>query len=104
MANFEEHVNAPRPAEGVVALAGPSVALRGTSGPGTVASPRDQEPPPLRDLAAAEPASQSAAVTPPAALGSRSKLAGQRALGDPGFGYRRIRTVRYRGILSDDRR
>ena len=97
MAGFEEHVNAPRPAEGVVAATGPSVALRGTSGPGTVASlPRDpaaaepasqsaavtppaalesatsppQEPPPLRDPAAAEPASQSAAVTPPAALES----------------------------------
>jgi hypothetical protein len=104
--------NAPRPATGVVAAAGPSVALPGTSGPGSVASlPRDpaaaepalqsaavappaalgsvasppqeqlppqgivvappQGPPPLpRDPAAAEPASQSAAVTPPAALGS----------------------------------
>jgi hypothetical protein len=55
--------NAPRPATGVVAAAGPSVALPGTSGPGSVASlPRDS--------AAAEPASQSAAVTPPTALGS----------------------------------
>jgi hypothetical protein len=55
--------NAPRPAAGVVAAAGPSVALPGTSGLGTVASlPRDP--------AAAEPASQSAAVTPPAAPGS----------------------------------
>jgi hypothetical protein len=65
---FEEQVkkysaiwNAPRPAAGVVAAAGPSVALPGTSDPGTVASlPRDP--------AAAEPASQSAAVAPPAAL------------------------------------
>jgi hypothetical protein len=67
---FEEQVkkytaiwNAPRPAEGVVAAAGPSVVLPGTNGPGTVASlPRDP--------AAAEPASQSAAVAPPAAPGS----------------------------------
>jgi hypothetical protein len=67
---FEEQVkkysaiwNAPRPAAGVVAAAGPSVALPGTSDPGTVASlPRNP--------AAAEPASQSAAVAPPAALGS----------------------------------
>jgi hypothetical protein len=58
---FEEQVkkytaiwNAPRPAEGVVAAAGPSVALLGTNGPGTVA----------------EPALQSAAVAAPAALGS----------------------------------
>jgi hypothetical protein len=63
---FEEQVNkysaiwnAPRPAAGVVAAAGPSVALPATSDPGTVASlPRDP--------AAAEPASQSAAVAPPA--------------------------------------
>jgi hypothetical protein len=102
MAGFEEQVkkhtaiwNAPRPAEGVVAAAGPSVVLLGTNGPGTVASlPRDpaapepvlqsaavtplaapgsvtsppHEPPPLP--AAAEPALQSAAVTPPAAPGS----------------------------------
>jgi hypothetical protein len=61
---FEEQVkkytaiwNAPRPATG------PSVALPGTSGLETVASlPRNP--------AAAEPASQSAAVAPPAALGS----------------------------------
>ena len=63
---FEQQVkiwNAPRPATGVVAAAGPSVALPGTSGPGSVASlPRDP--------AAAEPAVQSAAVAPPAALGS----------------------------------
>jgi hypothetical protein len=53
--------NAPRPATGVVAAAGPSVALPGTSGPGSVASlPRDP--------AAAEPA--FAAIAPPAALGS----------------------------------
>jgi hypothetical protein len=55
--------NAPRPATGVVAAAAPSVALPGTSGPETVASLR-------RDPAAAEPASQAAAVTPPAAPGS----------------------------------
>jgi hypothetical protein len=67
---FEEQVkkytaiwNAPRPAEGVVAAAGPSVALPGTNGPGTVASLP-------RDTAAPEPALQSAAVAPPAALGS----------------------------------
>jgi hypothetical protein len=67
---FEEQVkkytaiwNAPRPAEGVVTAAGPSVVLPGTNGPGTVASlPRDP--------AAPEPASQSGAVAPPAALGS----------------------------------
>ena len=67
---FEEQVkkytaiwNAPRPATGVVAAAGPSVALPRTSGPGTVASlPRDP--------AAAELALQPAAVAPPAALGS----------------------------------
>jgi hypothetical protein len=67
---FEEQVkkytaiwNAPRPATGVVAAAGPSVALPGTSGLETVASlPRDP--------AAAEPALQPAAVAPPAALGS----------------------------------
>jgi len=53
--------NAPRPAMGVVAAAGPSVALPGMSGPGSVASlPRDP--------AAAEPA--FAAIAPPAALGS----------------------------------
>jgi hypothetical protein len=55
--------NAPRPATGVVAAAGPSVALPGASGPGSVASlPRDP--------AAAEPA--FAAIAPPAALGSIS--------------------------------
>jgi hypothetical protein len=67
---FEEQVkkytaiwNAPRPATGVVAAAGPSVASPGTSGLETVASlPRDP--------AAAEPALQPAAVAPPAALGS----------------------------------
>jgi hypothetical protein len=88
--------NAPRPADGVFAAAGRSVALPGANGPGTVASSRDpaaegpvsqsaavtppaaranvtsppQEPPPLRDSAASEPAPQSAAVVPPAALGS----------------------------------
>jgi hypothetical protein len=81
---FEEQVkkytaiwNAPRPAVSVVAAAGPSVALPGTNGPGTVASPAlgsvtapPQEQPSPRDPAAAEPALQSAAVTPPAALGS----------------------------------
>jgi hypothetical protein len=67
---FEEQVkkytaiwNAPRPATGVVAAAGPSVALPGTSGLGTVASLS-------RDTAAAEPALQSSAVAPPAARGS----------------------------------
>jgi hypothetical protein len=65
MAGFEEYGNAPRPAEGVVAVPGvsASVALRGTSGPGTLASLP-------RNLAAAEPAPQSAAVTPLAALES----------------------------------
>jgi len=59
--------NVPRPATGVVAAAGPSVALPGTSGPGSAASlPRDP--------AAAEPALQSAAVTPPATLGSVTPL------------------------------
>jgi cell division topological specificity factor len=65
MAGFEEYGNAPRPAEGVVAVPGvsASVALRGTSGPGTLVSlPRNP--------AAAEPAPQSAAVTPLAALES----------------------------------
>jgi hypothetical protein len=70
MAGFEEQVkkftaiwSAPRPAEGVAAAAGPSVVLPGTNGRGTVASlPRDP--------AAPEPVLQSAAVTPPAALGS----------------------------------
>ena len=45
---FEEQVkkytaiwNAPRPAEGVVAVAGPSFALPGANSPGTVESPRD---------------------------------------------------------------
>jgi cell division topological specificity factor len=80
--------NAPHPAEGVVAAAGPSVVLQEMSGPETVASlPRDpaaaepvlqsatvtgsvtsspHEPPP----AAVDPILQSAAVTPPATLGS----------------------------------
>jgi hypothetical protein len=98
---FEEQVkkytaiwNAPRPTTDVVAPAGLTVPLRGTSGLETAAS-RDlaaaelaltaavappavqgsvtsspQEPPPLRDPAVAEPVSQSIAVTPPAALGS----------------------------------
>jgi cell division topological specificity factor len=97
MAGFEEHVIAPRPAGGVVVETGPLVALRGTSGPGTVLSlPEDpaaaepasqsaalpplaalesamsppQELPPVRDPAAAEPAAQSAAVAPAATLGS----------------------------------
>jgi hypothetical protein len=94
--------NAPRPAEGVVAAAGLSLALPGTNGP-AVESPRDpavpvpalqsalgsvmspppeplplrgsvtvppQELPPLLDSAAQASASQSAAVTPPAGLGS----------------------------------
>jgi hypothetical protein len=101
---FEEQVkkytaiwNAPRPADGVFARAGRSVALPGANGPGTVAPSRDpaaeepvsqsaavtppaartnitspppQEPPLLRDSVASEPAPQSAAVVPPAALGS----------------------------------
>src|SRR5262249_12888268 len=93
MAGFEEQVNAPRPAEGVVAATGPSVALPRMRAAGTVGSlPRDaagrepvsqsaaitlldaagtvtsspREPPP----AAAEPVLQSAGVTPPATLGS----------------------------------
>jgi hypothetical protein len=51
--------NAPRPADGVFAAAGRSVALPGANGPGTVASSGDP--------AAEGPVSQSAAVTPPAA-------------------------------------
>jgi hypothetical protein len=94
------------------AAAGPSVALPGTDGRGTVASlPRDpaapepasqsaavtppaaprsvtsppHEPPPPR--AAADPASQSAAVTPPAALGSVTSLPQEQPpLRDPAAG------------------
>jgi hypothetical protein len=66
---FEEQVkkyaaiwNAPRPADGVVAAAGPSVALLEANGPGMLASlPRQP--------AAAESASQSAAVAPQTRLG-----------------------------------
>jgi hypothetical protein len=87
MAGFEEQVkkftatwNAPRPAEGVAAATGPSVALPGTNGRGTVASlPRDP--------AAPEPALQSAAVTPPAALGSVTSLPQEQPpLRDPAAG------------------
>src|SRR4029077_9913432 len=54
--------NAPHPADGVAAAAGPSVVLQGMSGPGTVASlPRDP---------AAALASQSAVVNPQATLES----------------------------------
>ena len=100
---FEEQVkkytaiwNAARPADGVFAVAGRSVALPGANGTGTVAPLRDssaeepvsqsaavtplaaradvtsppQEPPLLRGPAAAEPGSEPAAVTAPAALGS----------------------------------
>jgi hypothetical protein len=57
MAGFEEQVNGPRPAEGVVATTGPSVVLPRESDSGTVGSlPRDP--------AASEPVSQSAAITP----------------------------------------
>jgi cell division topological specificity factor len=97
MAGFEEQVNAPLPAEGVVAAAGTLVVSPGTSSPGTVAqstavtppaapasttSPQkplplrgsvidpSQELPPPRDPTAAEPAPQSAAVIPQAALES----------------------------------
>jgi cell division topological specificity factor len=56
MAGFEEQVNPPRPAEGVVSPAGPSVALPGMRAPGTVWSLP-------RHAAAPEPVSQSAAVT-----------------------------------------
>jgi cell division topological specificity factor len=63
IAGFEEHVIAPRPAGAVVAEMGPLVALRGTSALGTVVSLPG-------DPAAAEPASQSAAVTPLDAPGS----------------------------------
>jgi cell division topological specificity factor len=97
MAGFEEQVNAPLPAEGVVAAAGTSVVSPGTSSPGTVAqstavtspaapasttSPQkplplrgsvidpSQKLPPPRDPTAAEPAPQSAAVIPRAALES----------------------------------
>jgi cell division topological specificity factor len=56
MAGFEEQVNPPRPAEGVVSPAGPSVALPGMRAPGTVGSLP-------RHAAAPEPVSQSAAVT-----------------------------------------
>jgi hypothetical protein len=97
---FEEQVkkytaiwNAPRPTTDVVAAAGLTVPLRGTSGLETAAS-RDpaatepasaavappgaqgsvtsppRAPPPLRDPAVVEPVSQSAAVTPSAALES----------------------------------
>ena len=93
MAGFEEQVNAPRPAEGVVAATGPSVVLPRMRAPGTVGSlPRDAAgPEPVsqsaaitlldapgrgtsspRELppAAAEPFLRSARVTPPATLGS----------------------------------
>jgi cell division topological specificity factor len=57
MAGFEEQVNAPPPAEGVIATTGPSVVLPRTSASGTMGSlPRDP--------AASEPVSQSAAITP----------------------------------------
>ena len=56
MAGFEEQVNPPRPAEGVVSPAGPSVALPGMRAPGTMGSLP-------RHAAAPEPVSQSAAVT-----------------------------------------
>jgi hypothetical protein len=89
---FEEQVkkytaiwNAPRPADGLVAAAGPPVVLPGAAAPGTVAPRYDfpssksippvsimapeatppREPPPPREQApGAEPASQSAAVAP----------------------------------------
>jgi len=89
---FEEQVkkytaiwNAPRPADGLVAAAGPPVALPGAAAPGTVAPRYDfpsaksippvsimapeatppREPSPQRDSApSGEPASQSAAVAP----------------------------------------
>jgi hypothetical protein len=83
---FEEQVkkytavwNAPRPAEGVVAAAGPPVALPAAApGPGTVAPRYDfpssksippvsimaPEAPPPREPRDAEPAAQSAAVAP----------------------------------------
>jgi cell division topological specificity factor len=93
MAGFEEQVNAPRPAEEVVAATGPSVVLPRMHAPGTVGSlPRDATgPEPVlqsaaitlldapgsvtsspRELpsAAAEPVLQPAGVTPPATLGS----------------------------------
>jgi len=63
MAGFEEQVNPPRPAEGVVSPAGPSVALPGMRAPGTVGSLP-------RHAAAPEPVSQSAAITPLDAPGS----------------------------------
>jgi cell division topological specificity factor len=63
MAGFEEQVNAPRPAEGVVAATGPSVVLPRMRAPGTVGSLP-------RDAAAPEPVSQSAAITPLDAPGS----------------------------------
>jgi len=62
-AGFEEQVNAPRPAEGVVAATGPSVVLPRMRAPGTVGSLP-------RDAAAPEPVSQSAAITPLDAPGS----------------------------------
>jgi hypothetical protein len=93
---FEEQVkkytavwNAPRPADGLVAAAGPPVALPGAAAPGTVAPRYDfpssksippvsimapeatppREPPLPRDSApAAEPPSQSAAVAPGAPM------------------------------------
>jgi cell division topological specificity factor len=63
MAGFEEQVNPPRPAEGVVSPSGPSVALPGMRAPGTVGSLP-------RHAAAPEPVSQSAAITPLDAPGS----------------------------------
>jgi cell division topological specificity factor len=63
MAGFEKQVNAPRPAEGVVAATGPSVVLPRLRAPGTVGSLP-------RDAAAPGPVSQSAAITPLDAPGS----------------------------------
>jgi cell division topological specificity factor len=63
MAGFEGQVNPPRPTEGVVSPAGPSVALPGMGAPGTVGSLP-------RHAAAPEPVSQSAAITPLDAPGS----------------------------------
>jgi cell division topological specificity factor len=63
MAGFEEQVNPPGPAEGVVSPAGPSVVLPGIRAPGTVGSLP-------RHAAAPEPVSQSAAITPLDAPGS----------------------------------
>jgi cell division topological specificity factor len=63
MAGFEEQVKPPRPAEGVVSPAGPSVALPGMRAPGTMGSLP-------RHAAAPEPVSQSAPITPLDAPGS----------------------------------